>query len=181
MPTLNFALVGRWVGHWRRGKRVHDPIAKAAPIKNELMIPRRFEPVLFGFILSALMSFVVSGTSTWKVIGLGPGFASLWTDSWLTARLFAFPIVLPTIPLRAVPFTVCSSAKNEIAEALAGCRLAATGVCRFHDPRYQKEGPTTRMAARHAKNETHARSARKIGGALWGCEIWASSRSRIHP
>jgi hypothetical protein len=31
------------------------------------MIPERFAPVLFGFILSGLMSFVVSGISTLKV------------------------------------------------------------------------------------------------------------------
>ena len=35
VPTLDFALVGRWVGHWRRGRWAHDSIAKAAPIRNE--------------------------------------------------------------------------------------------------------------------------------------------------
>ncbi|MEN3292738.1 MAG: hypothetical protein V7642_1991 [Burkholderiales bacterium] len=63
------------------------------------MIPERFAPVLFGFILSGLMSFVVSGISTLKVAGPGRGFVGLWTGSWLTAWLFAFPIVLLAAPL----------------------------------------------------------------------------------
>ena len=63
------------------------------------MIPRKFEPVLFGFVLSGLMSFVVSGISTVKAIGPGAGFVGVWTTSWLTAWLFAFPIVLLAAPL----------------------------------------------------------------------------------
>jgi hypothetical protein len=38
VPTLNFAMVGRWVGHWRRGVWSHDAIAKAAPVKGELAL-----------------------------------------------------------------------------------------------------------------------------------------------
>lgn len=62
------------------------------------MIPKKFEPVLFGFILSGLMSFVVSGISTLKITGPGTGFVGLWAGSWLTAWLFAFPIVLLAAP-----------------------------------------------------------------------------------
>jgi hypothetical protein len=35
MATLNFALLGRWVGHWRRGVFVHRAIARSAPIRGE--------------------------------------------------------------------------------------------------------------------------------------------------
>jgi hypothetical protein len=42
------------------------------------MIPRKFEPVLFGFILSGLMSLIVSGISTLKVTGPGPGVLGRW-------------------------------------------------------------------------------------------------------
>lgn len=38
VPTLNFAFMGRWVGHWRRGKWMHDSIASAAPVKGELAL-----------------------------------------------------------------------------------------------------------------------------------------------
>ena len=38
VPTLNFAMIGRWVGHWRRGVMVHAAIAKADPVKGELAL-----------------------------------------------------------------------------------------------------------------------------------------------
>lgn len=63
------------------------------------MIPRKFAPVLFGFILSGLMSLLVSGISTWRAVGVVPEFGSLWAGAWLTAWLFAFPIVLVVAPL----------------------------------------------------------------------------------
>jgi hypothetical protein len=62
------------------------------------MIPARFEAALFGFILSGMMSFVVSGISTLVNVS-GPGFTKLWAASWLTSWLFAFPIVLLAAPM----------------------------------------------------------------------------------
>ncbi len=38
VPSLGFALVGRWVGHLGRGTIVHPAIAKAAPIPGELAL-----------------------------------------------------------------------------------------------------------------------------------------------
>lgn len=38
VPTLNFAFVGRWVGHGLRGKWSHDAIARAEPIEHELAL-----------------------------------------------------------------------------------------------------------------------------------------------
>jgi uncharacterized membrane protein len=63
------------------------------------MIPARFAPVLFGLILSGLMSFVVSGIATLRAAGPIPDFASVWAGAWLMAWLFAFPIVLVAAPL----------------------------------------------------------------------------------
>lgn len=63
------------------------------------MIPQRFAPMLFGFILSGLMSLLVSGISTFRATGPIPDFTSLWTSAWLTAWLFAFPIVLLVAPV----------------------------------------------------------------------------------
>ena len=63
------------------------------------MIPRRFAPVVFGLILSGLMSFVVSGIATLRAAGPVTGFTGIWTSAWLTAWLFAFPIVLLAAPL----------------------------------------------------------------------------------
>lgn len=36
VPTLNFALIGRWVGHLLRGKFAHDAIGRSDPIRGEL-------------------------------------------------------------------------------------------------------------------------------------------------
>ena len=38
VPTLNFALLGRWVGHMARGRWSHEAIAKATPIRGEVAI-----------------------------------------------------------------------------------------------------------------------------------------------
>ena len=63
------------------------------------MFPKKFAPALFGLILSGLMSFLVSGISTYRAIGFVEGFAGLWTGAWLTAWLVAFPVVLIVAPL----------------------------------------------------------------------------------
>jgi len=38
IPTLNFALLGRWFGHLLRGQLAHEAIAKAQPIHRELAL-----------------------------------------------------------------------------------------------------------------------------------------------
>lgn len=38
VPTLNFAYLGRWVGHGLRGQWTHAAIAKAAPVPGELAL-----------------------------------------------------------------------------------------------------------------------------------------------
>ncbi|MDC6170384.1 DUF2798 domain-containing protein [Paucibacter sp. XJ19-41] len=63
------------------------------------MIPKKYAPLLFGLILSGLMSLLVSGIATWRSLGLSPDFASLWIAAWLTAWLVAFPAVLLVAPL----------------------------------------------------------------------------------
>ncbi|MDD2063630.1 hypothetical protein D3C76_515480 [compost metagenome] len=36
IPTLNFAMVGRWAGHLMKGRARHEAIAKAEPVANEV-------------------------------------------------------------------------------------------------------------------------------------------------
>lgn len=38
VPSLNFALLGRWIGHLPRGQWAHESIAKAAPVRGELLL-----------------------------------------------------------------------------------------------------------------------------------------------
>ena len=68
-------------------------------VRKLAMIPSRFAPVLFGLILSGLMSFLVSGIATFRATGWIAGFAGLWAGAWFTSWLFAFPIVLLVAPL----------------------------------------------------------------------------------
>lgn len=38
VPSLNFALLGRWIGHLPDGQFLHASIAKAAPVRGELLL-----------------------------------------------------------------------------------------------------------------------------------------------
>jgi len=38
VQTLNFAFIGRWVGHLSRGRFAHPSIGKAQPIPSELIL-----------------------------------------------------------------------------------------------------------------------------------------------
>jgi hypothetical protein len=38
IPSLNFAFLGRWIGHLRQGRWMHESIAKATPVRGELLI-----------------------------------------------------------------------------------------------------------------------------------------------
>jgi hypothetical protein len=38
VPSLNFAFLGRWIGHLPRGRWLHESIGKTAPIQGEVLI-----------------------------------------------------------------------------------------------------------------------------------------------
>ncbi len=63
------------------------------------MFSPKFAPALFGFILSGLMSLLVSGIATYRAAGLAPDFIGMWAAGWVTAWLVAFPVVLVVAPL----------------------------------------------------------------------------------
>lgn len=60
---------------------------------------KKLEPVLFGFVLSGLMSLLVSGISTLRVVGTEEGYFNIWFGAWITAWFFAFPAVLVVAPV----------------------------------------------------------------------------------
>lgn len=63
------------------------------------MIPARFAPILFGLVLSGLMSWLVSGIATLRAIGFGDELLAQWLGGWLTSWLIAFPTVLVVAPV----------------------------------------------------------------------------------
>jgi hypothetical protein len=68
-------------------------------MKGHIMIPARFAPIVFGFILSGLMSCIVSGIATLRAIGLPPEFMFKWMTSWGFSWAVAFPTVLVVAPM----------------------------------------------------------------------------------
>ena len=63
------------------------------------MFPARFAPVLFGFILSGLMTCMVSGIATLRALGLGQGFFGQWMTTWVVSWAIAFPVVMFVAPI----------------------------------------------------------------------------------
>ena len=63
------------------------------------MFPARYAPILFSFILSILMSCLVSGISTLSAIGLDDTLLISWMTSWLKSWVLAFPALLVVAPM----------------------------------------------------------------------------------
>ncbi len=61
-------------------------------------LPKRLEPVAFGFLLSGMMSFIVSGLSSFLAVGAVADFFTLWMKAWLPSWAVAFPTVLVVAP-----------------------------------------------------------------------------------
>lgn len=55
--------------------------------------------ILFPLILSGMMSWLISGISTFKALGFNDHFFSLWMSAWLVSWALAFPSVVLCAPL----------------------------------------------------------------------------------
>lgn len=58
MPTLNYALVGRWVGYLFHGQLIHDGIGKSSPIQGEARLGWALHYVV-GLVFAALLVVIV--------------------------------------------------------------------------------------------------------------------------
>ena len=58
-----------------------------------MKLPRQWAPPLFGFILSGLMSLLVSGIATVRAVGFVPALPGAWAGAWLSSWPVAFPVV----------------------------------------------------------------------------------------
>lgn len=61
-------------------------------------IPRRMEHIIFGLLLSGMMSFLVSGVSTALAVGISAELPLAWISAWLPSWAIAFPAVLLVAP-----------------------------------------------------------------------------------
>jgi hypothetical protein len=62
-------------------------------------VPKRLEHMVFGLLLSGMMSFIVSGLSTALAVGVNGDLPLLWLRAWLPSWAVAFPAVLIVAPL----------------------------------------------------------------------------------
>ena len=51
------------------------------------------------FVLSILMSMIVSAVATLKSLGINAAFVSTWPIAWFLSWLVAFPTLLLVLPL----------------------------------------------------------------------------------
>lgn len=78
------------------------PASDTAPVhvpRGGGVVPARFAPVVFGFLLSGLMTTVVSGVATLRNVGLTDDFAARWFTAFGTGWPIAFPTVLLVAPI----------------------------------------------------------------------------------
>lgn len=62
-------------------------------------LPARYAGLVMPFLLSVLMTSIVSLISTFKGVGRVPDFWQLWLSAWAVSWLVAFPALLVALPL----------------------------------------------------------------------------------
>jgi Protein of unknown function (DUF2798) len=62
-------------------------------------LPPRHNAIATPFVLSMLMTIVVSGISTLTVVGLKAGWHGLWFKAWLLPWAVAFPTMVFELPI----------------------------------------------------------------------------------
>lgn len=66
---------------------------------NRRKLPARYARVVTPFLLTALMTCLVSLIATVRSVGLSAQVLALWPGSWLLSWAIAFPITLVVLPL----------------------------------------------------------------------------------
>lgn len=106
-PSLDYALVGRWIGHLPRGRLTHPGIARSAPVAGERAI---------GWIAH---------------YAIGIGFAllllAIWGPAW-AARPTRLPALIVGIATVAAPFLILQPGMGA---GIAASRTPKPGVARL--------------------------------------------------
>lgn len=71
-------------------------------------LPARYGAFVTPLILSGLMTLIVSGISTLRVLGPTPAILQGWPGAWGLSWLVAFPVLLLALPVtrRLAPMVV---------------------------------------------------------------------------
>lgn len=106
VPSLNFAFVGRWVGHVAQGRWSHDAIAKSAPVRHEAALGWAVHYTV-GLVFAALLVAVC-------------GRAWLLQPTWWPALAFgAGSVVVPLFVMQ--PAMGAGIASSKTATPLTNC------------------------------------------------------------
>ncbi|MEJ5019875.1 DUF2798 domain-containing protein [Ochrobactrum vermis] len=72
-------------------------------------LPARYASIVMPFILSIMMTFIVSLIATAKSLGIThPDLASSWMTAWALSWVIAFPVLLAILPVvRKMVALVC--------------------------------------------------------------------------
>lgn len=62
-------------------------------------LPAKAARFLLPLVLTFFMTCIVSGLSTWLVIGGSPGWGIAWLRAWMSSWAIAFPTMLFVMPL----------------------------------------------------------------------------------
>ena len=82
VPAFNFALMGRWAGHWAQGRFAHESIGKAAPVRGEAAL---------GWLLHYATGITFAGLLTFAA---GPE----WLENPTPLPALALGIVTVAVP-----------------------------------------------------------------------------------
>ena len=76
VPTMNFVLLGRWVGHGLRGRWRHAAIAQAAPVPGERglgWLVHYLVGIAFAALLAAVPGGGLQAPTLWPALAFGVG------------------------------------------------------------------------------------------------------------
>ena len=75
------------------------PVKSSASVFGLPKLPARYAGLVMPFLLSLLMTCIVSFISTLNSIDLSPLFPPVWLRAWGLSWLVAFPTLLLVLPL----------------------------------------------------------------------------------
>lgn len=62
-------------------------------------LPARYALAVTGFILSGIMTIIISGVSTFMALGFSRLALGAWPIAWISSWVIAFPTVLLVLPV----------------------------------------------------------------------------------
>ncbi len=125
IPTLNFGLLGRWLGHLPEGQWAHENIAKAAPVRGERILGWLAHYTI-GLSFAALL-LAAYGLEWARSPSIGPAL-------WIGVVTVAAPLLILQPALGAgvastkTPRPLFNSLKSLATHTVYGLGLYATAV-----------------------------------------------------